>query len=100
MKAVGVKALKNELSRYLQLVRQGEVVLVLDRDEVVAELRRPSPTARPGADRWEVAVALLEAEGVLRPARGPGPRLADAIAGSAPVPDADRIIREARDERF
>ena len=47
MKSVGVKQLKTRLSEYLRLVRNGETVLVTDRDEVVAELR---PTRRqPGA---------------------------------------------------
>lgn len=39
MKSVGVKQLKSHLSEYLRLVRNGETVLVTDRDEVVAELR-------------------------------------------------------------
>jgi antitoxin (DNA-binding transcriptional repressor) of toxin-antitoxin stability system len=39
MKSVGVKQLKSRLSEYLRLVRNGETVLVTDRDEVVAELR-------------------------------------------------------------
>jgi antitoxin (DNA-binding transcriptional repressor) of toxin-antitoxin stability system len=40
MKAVGVRELKNQLSRYLQMARKGEYVLVTDRGEVVAELRQ------------------------------------------------------------
>ncbi len=39
MKAVGVKILKAKLSEYLRLVKNGEVIWVTDRDEVVAELR-------------------------------------------------------------
>jgi len=39
MKSVGVKTLKARLSEYLRMVRAGEVVLVTDRNEVVAELR-------------------------------------------------------------
>ena len=42
MKAVGVRELKNRLSEYLRLVRNGEEILVTDRGEVVAELPRPS----------------------------------------------------------
>src|SRR5688572_868420 len=41
MVAVGIRELKNRLSEYLRLVRAGEVVLVTDRGEVVAELRQP-----------------------------------------------------------
>ena len=39
MKAVGVKVLKAKLSEYLRLVKAGQIVLVTERDEVVAELR-------------------------------------------------------------
>ena len=45
MKAVGVRKLKDRLSEYLRLVRDGEEILVTDRGNVVAELRRPSPRA-------------------------------------------------------
>lgn len=41
MKAVGVRELKAQLSRYLRDVVAGEVVLVTDRGRVVAELRTP-----------------------------------------------------------
>ena len=40
MVRVGVRELRNKLSRYLRLVRQGETVLITDRDEVVAEIRQ------------------------------------------------------------
>lgn len=99
MKAVGIKALKNELSRYVQMARQGEIILVLDRDEVVAELRRPQTATWPGADRWETTLAVLEAEGVLRRARGPGPRLSELVPYGPAVPAADRILQETRDDR-
>jgi antitoxin (DNA-binding transcriptional repressor) of toxin-antitoxin stability system len=42
---VGVKELKNSLSRYLRLAKAGETVYVADRDEVIAELR-PHRAAR------------------------------------------------------
>ncbi len=43
MRAVGLKVLKNRLSEYVRIVAAGEVVLVTDRDRVVAELGPPSP---------------------------------------------------------
>jgi antitoxin (DNA-binding transcriptional repressor) of toxin-antitoxin stability system len=36
MRSVGLKVLKNKLSEYVRLARQGETVLVMDRDQVVA----------------------------------------------------------------
>jgi antitoxin (DNA-binding transcriptional repressor) of toxin-antitoxin stability system len=41
MKAVGIRELKARLSHYVREVRHGEVILVTDRGEVVAELRQP-----------------------------------------------------------
>ena len=41
MKALGIKQLKARLSEHLRAVKAGEIVLVTDRDEVVAELRPP-----------------------------------------------------------
>lgn len=41
MKAVGIRELKNRLSEYVRLVKNGESVLVTDRGAVVAELRPP-----------------------------------------------------------
>ncbi len=41
MRTVGLKVLKNRLSEYIRVVSGGEVVLVTDRDRVVAELRPP-----------------------------------------------------------
>jgi len=38
MRIVGIRQLKDKLSSYLQSVRDGEVVLVTDRGEAVAEL--------------------------------------------------------------
>jgi antitoxin (DNA-binding transcriptional repressor) of toxin-antitoxin stability system len=42
MQEVGIKALKDNLSQYIGLVKKGEIVIVKDRNEVVAEIRRPT----------------------------------------------------------
>ena len=41
MKVVGIRELKNRLSEYIRLVRNGERVLVTDRGVIVAEIRQP-----------------------------------------------------------
>jgi antitoxin (DNA-binding transcriptional repressor) of toxin-antitoxin stability system len=41
MVTVGIRELKNRLSKYLRLVRNGELVQVTDRGTVVAEIRAP-----------------------------------------------------------
>ena len=39
LKTVGIKELKNNLSRYLREVRNGTTVLISDRNNIVCELR-------------------------------------------------------------
>ena len=46
MKAVNLRELKNRLGTYVREVRAGETILVTDRGEVVAELRKPVHDAR------------------------------------------------------
>ena len=69
MQTVGIKVLKNDLSRYIRAAAAGETVLVTDRGRVVAELSRPrAPEGQTEAERqW----ALLIAEGVVTPAKNP-----------------------------
>lgn len=80
---VGVRELKNSLSRYLRRVREGETVVVTDRGVPVARII-------PG--RMPDLIARLMAEGRLTwsgdrfvpptkvPELGPGPLLSDYIA--------------------
>lgn len=63
MKAVAVKELKNRLSSYLREVKSGEVVLVTDRGQVVAELRQPTKGTSLAAH--DQAIERLVAQGVL-----------------------------------
>ena len=72
MRAVGIKALKNKLSEYVRLAAAGEIVLVTNRERIVAELRAPS------AGRAEMAPDALLAAAVRRglirsPTLPPGP---------------------------
>ncbi len=99
MKSVGIKALKNNLSRYLDLVRQGEVVLVTDRDEVIAELRLPSYPLASRASPW---VAFLESQGrtgALRLARRRGSRI-EPPEQPLTSSDVQELLRETRADRI
>jgi prevent-host-death family protein len=40
MKSVGIKDLKNHLSSYLESVKNGETIIVLDRNHPVAEIKK------------------------------------------------------------
>lgn len=57
---MGLKVLKNKLSEYVRLAASGEVVLVTDRDRVVAELGPPREGRSP------IAADALLADAVRR----------------------------------
>lgn len=63
MRAVGIRELKDRLSEYVRIAASGEVVLVTDRDRVVAELVAPGASRSKADFMW----ADLIAEGTLRP---------------------------------
>jgi antitoxin (DNA-binding transcriptional repressor) of toxin-antitoxin stability system len=100
MRVVGIKQLKAKLSEYLREVRRGEVFLVTDRDEVVAELRPPRSPLSPPADDLEQAFEMLLESGEVQPPRltkgewtwrPAGAGLASGTAG--------RLLDELREER-
>ena len=70
MISVGVRQLKNGLTRYLRLVDQGHAVLVMNRNRAVAVVRKPDSGSAP---TLEERIAALVAEGRLLPAEEPGP---------------------------
>lgn len=83
---VGTKELKNRLSHYLRKVRDGEVVRVTDRGEIVAEIR----AAAPPATAEQALLAELEAAGVVTVGSGrfapmPRVRLRRAVRASRAV---------------
>jgi antitoxin (DNA-binding transcriptional repressor) of toxin-antitoxin stability system len=55
MKTAGIKQLKARLSEYVRLARDGEIILVSDRDEVIAEL---GPARRLRAEPGSVEARL------------------------------------------
>jgi prevent-host-death family protein len=93
-RAVGARELKTRLGRYLREVREGSVIVIIDRGEPVAGIR---PIARAkGGDlaRLDRLVAL----GVLaRPSPRPLPRFRPIRHQSPPLTVA---VVEGREDRF
>ena len=58
---VGVRELRNNLTRHLREIRQGTTVLVTSHDAVIAKIRPPSvalrPARRPGAPEGRIRMA-------------------------------------------
>ena len=96
MRAVGIKTLKSQLGEYVRLAAAGEIVLVTDRDRIVAELRPPR------AGRAEKAPDALLADAVRRglirpPALPPGPP--PVTAPVSRLEDILAALDEARRDR-
>jgi prevent-host-death family protein len=75
---VGIRELRNHLSRYLERVRHGNEVVVTDRGRAIA---RVIPV---GAER---VLDRLIAEGIVTPARQPKRRAAKPIKAQGTVSD-------------
>lgn len=91
MVSVGVKELKNDLSRYLQRVRRGEQVRVTVRGEHVADL----VPAAPPSDDWRRELIL---QGRLTPASKPrSPRPSRPV--KAKVSPTELVLAEREEDR-
>lgn len=99
MKVAKLSDVKNELSRYVELVRRGEQVRILVRGVPVADL---VPIAETGPDTGfsDEETSELERQGIIRRGRGGWPRDLDApgprVSGNAAV---DAVLRERREGR-
>ena len=91
MTVVKIADLKNRLSHYLRLVKQGEPVLIKDRDTVIARIE---PVSSPEAELSSEGqrLARLRARGALKPSATPltAPLMARFLA-SRPTLDADLL---------
>ncbi|MEO7083435.1 MAG: type II toxin-antitoxin system prevent-host-death family antitoxin [Gemmatimonadaceae bacterium] len=102
MKTVGVKELKAHLSEYLRAVKRGEVVVVTERDQIIAELRAPRQEKEMVVNTRDALVALT-ASGEISPATarkkgwtwapaglglpaGTATTLLDELSADAPLP--------------
>ena len=101
MKAIGVRELKAQLSRYLREVQTGEIVLVTDRGRVIAELRSPTVAPKPESE-IDRKLRLMAERGGLRIGEPHDPELYRRIPPMPPAPEgtAQRLINEEREERI
>jgi antitoxin (DNA-binding transcriptional repressor) of toxin-antitoxin stability system len=98
MKAVGVRELKAQLSRYLRDVQAGEVVLVTDRGRVIAELRG-APESTPQESAVDRGLRLLGGRAALtvREPHDPGAYAASPVR--RPEGTARSLLDAERGER-
>ena len=92
MRAVGLKVLKNRLSEYVRLAQHGEIVLVTDRDRVVAEL------VPPAEHRSGLLADAVLADAVRQGWVTPPLRVAD-LPSRTPVATLDDLLSELDGDR-
>ena len=93
MRSVGLKILKNRLSEYVRIAANGEVVLVTDRDRVVAEL------TPPGFARGHTAADALLADNVRKGWVTPSALPQSGIPSRKPVTKLKTLMRELDRDR-
>ena len=95
MKKARIAELKNNLSRYLEHVRGGGTVLVLDRNDPVAQIV-PLPHASRTTGGDEARLARLERRGFIRRGRG---GLPDWLGRRRPPRLRGSVLRDLLAER-
>jgi antitoxin (DNA-binding transcriptional repressor) of toxin-antitoxin stability system len=95
MKYAKIGQLRDGLSRYIDEVREGGEVLVLDRDRPVARIV-PAGGAGPAPAKDEERLADLERRGILR--RGKG-RFPAVLRGGRPAKARGSVLADLRSER-
>jgi antitoxin (DNA-binding transcriptional repressor) of toxin-antitoxin stability system len=103
MKAVGIKNLKNNLSKYLDMVREGEIVYVTDRDDIIAEIHKPVSAPTTMVSRWEAFLNEEERKGTLIRAKRLKTNLLEEMKKLSPppaLPDWKKTFDETREDRF
>ncbi len=78
MAEVGIRALRDHLSRFLEQVQAGEELVVTDRGRAIAHLLPME---------GERTIDRLVAEGIVAPARQPGRRRPSPVRASGPISD-------------
>ncbi|HEX4364332.1 MAG TPA: type II toxin-antitoxin system prevent-host-death family antitoxin [Solirubrobacteraceae bacterium] len=94
MKRIGVRELRQNASRYLELVKAGETVEVTERGELVA-LLAPPERARSARDQLVAAGRLVPATSPSGRLRSPSP-----VPVAAGEPTNQELLDAEREERM
>jgi antitoxin (DNA-binding transcriptional repressor) of toxin-antitoxin stability system len=92
MERIGIREMRQNLSRYAQRVRNGESFVITDRGEDVAQLS-PAPSRASVLDR-------LVAERQARRAHGSLLELLPRLDEPMPGPSSESVLDDLRAERF
>lgn len=96
MKEAKISEIRDGLSRYLALVRKGEVVRILDRDVPIAQIV-PIQAPSGGLPVGDEALADLERKGLIRRGHGEIPReILEKDPPGRPLGALEALLEERR----
>jgi antitoxin (DNA-binding transcriptional repressor) of toxin-antitoxin stability system len=98
MITVGVRDLKNQLSQYLQYVKDGERVVVTEHDKIIAEMSAPAEKADDSISAIEEKLRQLSMEGEIILAKRNKSRV--SLPETREAVDWEAAYNEARADRF
>jgi antitoxin (DNA-binding transcriptional repressor) of toxin-antitoxin stability system len=98
MRAAGIKLLRAKLGEYVRLAAAGETVLVIDRDQIVAQLGPPPPQQVETLP--DALLARAASEGLITPAALPPDAPPPAApAGAMTLEELLADLEQARADR-
>lgn len=101
MTVTGIRELKNKLSEYLRLVRDGEAVLITDRGRVIAQITPPPAYLDGAGDSEQAALARLARAARVRLGVGEFASLNEPeLDVDIPAGEAADALDDVRSERF
>lgn len=81
------------------MVQEGEIILVTDRDEVIAEIHSPTVIGAGGVSRWQAFLNLQSKKGSVRLAKRE-PSFIEQLANKGKFWDWNDDYKSSRGSRF
>jgi antitoxin (DNA-binding transcriptional repressor) of toxin-antitoxin stability system len=100
MTTAPVRELKNHLSSFLRLVKEGETVLVTEHGRVIAELHKPGRVEAARDGRFERFLDGLEKAGRVRKAARSRSIVQVLPPRPRGGPDWRRVLEQVREDRY
>ena len=104
MKTVGIRILKNNLSQFMKYVKMGETILITERNNVIAEIKKPDVKKGGVISRTDLFLEEEVRKGNLIRAKGKAVDIDKIIKEKKKYKDLKlnwkKIFKESRSDRF
>ncbi|EMY69348.1 type II toxin-antitoxin system Phd/YefM family antitoxin [Leptospira vanthielii] len=103
MKSVGIRDLKNNLSKYLHLVKAGETIVITEHEQVIAEIKKPVEFLKDSNKRVFLYLEEQSRIGKIKLAKRNGSQIETIVKEfnhKMPKLDWENIYNQTRSDRF